>query len=68
MAPKLDSNNIIEGSMERQLTERARIAADAGVGGFQTNSNSRTADPERIPEHNVDQATAVANQPRARMT
>ena len=64
MAPKLDNNNIVEGSRERQLTERARSAAQDGIAGFQTNSNSnsRTADPDRIPDRNVDPATAVANQ------
>ena len=66
MAPKLDNDNIVEGSRERQLTERARIAAEDGVGGFQTtsNSNSRTVDPNRIPRDNVDPATAVAGQRR----
>ena len=64
MAPKLDNNNIIEGTRERQLTERARSAAQDGIAGFQTNSNSnsRTADPDRIPDRNVDPATAVASQ------
>ena len=70
MANELNTSNIVEGSGERHLTERARIAAEDGVAGFQTNSHStsRTIDehPDRNPEHNVDSATVVADQRRAR--